>query len=121
AAHIAGLLARLAGGEPWTALALIYALALVFTEVITNNAAAVLVFPIAMATAGSLHVSYLPFVMALMMAASAAFATPIGYTTNLMIYGPGGYRFTDFTRIGLPLNLVAGVVTVLLAPLVWPF
>jgi di/tricarboxylate transporter len=121
AGHIAGLLAQLAGGDPWTSLALIYLMALVFTEVLTNNAAAVLVFPIAMATAAGLHVNYMPFVMALMMAASAAFATPIGYTTNLMIYGPGGYRFTDFTRIGLPLNLVAGAVTVLLAPLVWPF
>ncbi|MBI2506386.1 MAG: SLC13 family permease [Candidatus Latescibacteria bacterium] len=121
AAHIAGILAGLAGGDPWTTLVLVYAMALVLTEVITNNAAAVLVFPIAMAAAADLHVSYMPYIMALMMAASAAFATPIGYTTNLMIYGPGGYCFTDFTRIGLPLNLVAGVVTVLLAPLVWPF
>ncbi|MSR81390.1 MAG: SLC13 family permease [Candidatus Latescibacteria bacterium] len=121
AAHIASALAQLAGGDPWVSLVLIYVMALVFTEVLTNNAAAVLVFPIAMATAASLHVSYLPYIIALMMAASAAFATPIGYTTNLMIYGPGGYRFTDFTRIGLPLNLVAGTVTVLLAPLVWPF
>ncbi|MBM3277537.1 MAG: SLC13 family permease [Candidatus Handelsmanbacteria bacterium] len=121
AAHIAGALAAIAGGDPWTSLVLIYLMALVFTEVLTNNAAAVLVFPIAMATASSLHVSHMPYIMALMMAASAAFATPIGYTTNLMIYGPGGYRFTDFSRIGLPLNIVAGVVTVLLAPLVWPF
>jgi len=121
ATHIAGVLAGLAGGDPWTSLALIYLMALVFTEVLSNNAAAVLVFPIAMSTAAQLQVSYTPFVMALMMAASAAFATPIGYQTNMMIYGPGGYRFTDFTRIGLPLNIVAGVVTVLLAPLVWPF
>lgn len=121
AAYLAGALARLAGGDPWTSLVLIYAMALVFTEILTNNAAAVLIFPIAMATAASLHVNYMPFVIALMMAASAAFATPIGYQTNLMIYGPGGYRFTDFTRIGLPLNLLAGAVTVLLAPLVWPF
>lgn len=121
AAHIAGTLAGLSGGNPWTSLALVYAMTVVFTEVLSNNAAAVLIFPIAMATATQLHVNYMPFIMALMMAASAAFATPIGYQTNMMIYGPGGYRFTDFTRIGLPLNLVAGTVTVLLAPLVWPF
>ena len=121
AAHLASLLTGVAASYPWTALALIYAMTVVFTEVLSNNAAAVLVFPIAMATAAQLHVNYMPFVISLMMAASAAFATPIGYQTNMMIYGPGGYRFTDFTRIGLPLNLVAGVVTVSLAPLVWPF
>jgi len=60
-------------------------------------------------------------VVAIMVAASASFATPLGYQTNLMVYGPGGYRFTDYTRIGLPLNILMGVVTVLLVPLVWPF
>jgi len=57
----------------------------------------------------------------LMLAASASFATPIGYQTNLMVYGPGGYRFTDYLRIGLPLNIVLGLVTVGLAPFIWPF
>jgi di/tricarboxylate transporter len=56
-----------------------------------------------------------------MMAASASFATPIGYQTNLMVYGPGGYRFTDYIRMGLPLNVLLGIVTVGLAPLIWPF
>jgi di/tricarboxylate transporter len=61
------------------------------------------------------------FIVAVMMAASAGFATPIGYQTNLMVYGPGGYRFTDYLRIGVPLDLLIWIVTVALAPLVWPF
>lgn len=115
-----GLIGSL-GTNPWLALLGIYVVANAFTEVLTNNAAAVLVFPIAEALASSLGVSFWPFVFAIMMAASAGFATPIGYQTNLMVYGPGGYRFSDYVRIGLPLNLLIGAVTVLLAPLIWPF
>ncbi len=111
----------LAGGNPWIALAAVYVLTNVFTELITNNAAAVLVFPIAQATAAGLDVSLWPFVAVIMIAASASFATPIGYQTNLMVYGPGGYRYTDYLRVGLPLNLIVGVIAVLLAPFVWPF
>jgi di/tricarboxylate transporter len=111
----------LAGGSPWMALAILYIVALVATELITNNAAAALVFPFALETANQLEVSYLPFVVAVMMAASAGFATPIGYQTNLMVYGPGGYHVSDYLRIGVPLNLLLAVVTVLIAPRVWPF
>ena len=111
----------LAGANPWIALAAVFALTSLFTEMITNNAAAVLVFPLAQATAAGLGVSLWPFVFVIMVAASASFATPIGYQTNLMVYGPGGYRFGDYARIGLPLNVVIGVISVLLAPLVWPF
>ncbi|HUY91224.1 MAG TPA: SLC13 family permease, partial [Pirellulales bacterium] len=75
----------------------------------------------AIATAGRLEVSAMPFVISVMMAASAGFATPIGYQTNLMVYGPGGYRFTDYLRVGVPLDLLIGVITVILAPLIWPF
>ena len=121
ATAIAGWWLGLAGNSPWLALAAIYVLTVGFTEVITNNAAAVLVFPVAQATAAGLGVSLWPFVAVLMIAASASFATPIGYQTNLMVYGPGGYRFSDYLRIGLPLNLLVGAVAVLLAPLVWPF
>lgn len=109
------------GGNPWLALAATYAITSGFTAVITNNAAAVLVFPIAAATAERLGVSLWPFVAVIMMAASASFATPIGYQTNLMVYGPGGYRFSDYLRLGLPLTITLGAVTVLLAPLIWPF
>ena len=73
------------------------------------------------ATAAQLGVSYMPFVVALTIAASCGFATPIGYQTNLMVYGPGGYRFSDFLRFGIPLNLLVGVVTVTAAPWVFPF
>jgi di/tricarboxylate transporter len=111
----------MAGDNPLLALAAVYALTNLFTETMTNNAAAVLVFPIAQATAAGLGVSLWPFVAVIMMAASASFATPIGYQTNLMVYGPGGYRFTDYARIGLFLNILLGIMAVLLAPVVWPF
>ena len=111
----------LAGGDPWLALIAVYVITSFFTELITNNAAAVLIFPIAQATADSLGVNFWPFVVVIMVAASASFATPIGYQTNLMVYGPGGYRFSDYLRIGLPLNVVLGAVTVALVPLIWPF
>lgn len=110
-----------AGTNPWLALAAVYLVTSAFTEMVTNNAAAVMIFPIAAATAETLGVSLWPFVAIIMMAASASFATPIGYQTNLMVYGPGGYRFTDYLRMGLPLNVLLGVVTVGLAPLIWPF
>jgi di/tricarboxylate transporter len=111
----------LAGNNPWLALAAVYAITSLMTEVITNNAAAVLIFPIAQAAAESMGVSLWPFVACIMMAASASFATPIGYQTNLMVYGPGGYRFSDFARIGIVLNVALGILAVLLAPLIWPF
>lgn len=106
---------------PWVALAIVYVLTAAFTEVITNNAAAVLMFPIAMAISEQLGVSVLPFAIAVMFAASASFITPLGYQTNLMVYGPGRYRFTDYARIGTPLSLLVGVVAVGLIPLVWGF
>jgi len=118
---IASMGLDLVGQQPWLVLLVIYAFTSAMTEVITNNAAAVLMFPIAQAAAEALGVSLWPFIVVLMLAASASFATPIGYQTNLMVYGPGGYRFSDYLRIGLPLNIVLGLVTVGLAPLIWPF
>ncbi len=118
---IAGFLLGIVQDNPLMALAMVYLLTTVFTEIITNNAAAVLVFPIAMNTAEALGVSSMPFVTCIMVAASASFATPIGYQTNLMVYGPGGYRFGDYLRIGIPLNLLFGCLCVFLAPLIWPF
>jgi di/tricarboxylate transporter len=106
---------------PLAALALIYGLTSIVTEIITNNAAAVLVFPFCIETARLYDADVRPFLMALVLAASASFMTPIGYQTNLMVYGPGGYRFVDFMRIGAPLNLVLGIVAVLLIPVFWPF
>jgi di/tricarboxylate transporter len=118
---IAGRVVGLAGSSPWLALAVVYLITMLFTEVMSHSAAVVLVFPIAQAAAHALGVNFMPFVMAIMMAASCGFATPIGYQTNLMVYGPGGYRFTDYLRFGGPLNLLVMAVTLLLAPLVWPF
>jgi len=80
----------------------------------------VLVFPIAIATAENLGVNFMPFVIVTMVAASASFATPLGYQTNLMVYGPGGYRFSDYLRIGLPLDVLVGGTAILITPLVWP-
>ena len=82
---------------------------MVFTELITNNAAAALMFPLAVATATALGVDYMPFVISTMFAASASFLTPMGYQTNLMVYGPGGYRFGDYARFGLPLTMIVAI------------
>jgi di/tricarboxylate transporter len=110
-----------AGNDPWLALAIVAGLAMAFTELITNTAAAALCFPIAVATAGSLGTSVLPFAMAVMMGSSYSFATPIGYQTHLMVFGPGGYRFGDYLRLGVPLNLILWAATVLLVPRIWAF
>ncbi|MEX2671977.1 MAG: SLC13 family permease [Phycisphaeraceae bacterium] len=121
AGAIAASLIGFAGENPWLVLIIVYGVTMLFTELITNNAAAVLVFPIALSTARELEVSFMPFVIAIMVAASVSLITPIGYQTNLMVYGPGGYRFSDYTRIGLPLSLILWAVTVTLAPIIWPF
>ena len=118
-ALVAGAM-ELIGRNPYAMLAGIYLLTMTLTSTITNNAAAVLMFPVVVATAGSLGVDAMPFVITIMMAASASFATPISYQTNLMVYGPGGYHFNDFVRFGLPLNLITGAVTIALVPLIWP-
>jgi di/tricarboxylate transporter len=110
-----------AGNDPWWVLVAVYFVTMVFTELVTNNAAAVLVYPIAMAAAHSLNADEMPFVIAIAIGASAGFATPFGYQTNLMVYGPGGYRFTDYLRVGIPLDLVFMAVTVTLAPVFFPF
>ncbi len=122
AAHsLAAAILSLAGQQAWLTLAAFYVASAVLTEILTNNAVAALMFPVALASAEQLGVSPLPFVMALMIAASAGFATPIGYQTNLMVYGPGGYRFGDYLRLGIPLDVVVGFTTVFLVPLIWPF
>ncbi|MCS6951295.1 MAG: SLC13 family permease [Bryobacterales bacterium] len=118
---VAGAMLSLGGDNPWLTLAAFYAATCLLTEILTNNAVAALMFPVALATAQGLQVSAWPFVMTLMVAASAGFACPIGYQTNLMVYGPGGYRYADYFRLGIPLDVVVGVVSVLLAPLIWPF
>jgi di/tricarboxylate transporter len=121
ASAIAEGLVNIAAGSPVATLAAIFLVTALFSAVISNLAAAVIVFPIALAASQQLEVSLLPFAVTLMMAASASFATPIGYQTNLMVYGPGNYRFTDFFKMGVPLTVLVGVMTLLIVPLVWPF
>ena len=98
----------------------VYLLTSVLTELVSNNAVAVVVTPIAIGLAQALGVDPRPLVVAVMIAASASFATPIGYQTNMLVYGPGGYRFTDFMKVGIPLNLTMGMLVSALIPLIWP-
>jgi len=107
--------------HPWAALVAMYLATALLTELITNNAAAALMFPFGLSLADQLGVSPMPFCVAVMFAASASFSTPIGYQTNLMVYGPGGYRFGDYFRLGIPLQVLAAVVTLPLIPMVFPF
>lgn len=102
-------------------LAGIYLLTTLFTEIITNNAAAALVFPIAVNTAANMGVSPRPFMIAVCIAASASFATPIGYQTNLIVQGIGGYKFNDFLKFGIPLNFIVFLTSMLLIPFFWSF
>jgi di/tricarboxylate transporter len=118
---IAQVVLSRAGTSPLLALIVIYGVTTTLSELVTNNAAAIIVFPIAMSTAAQLEVNHVPFVIAVMIAASSSFATPLGYQTNLMVYGPGGYRLSDFLKMGVPMNLLMWAVTCTLAPLVWPF
>jgi len=120
-AYIAHLVVAAAGnGGPLAALALIYGVTIAFNTVITSNATAVLVFPIAMAAAQQLGVDPRPFAITVASAAAASFATPVAYQTNIMVYGAGGYRFFDFVRVGLPLHLLLWGLAVVLIPTGWP-
>ncbi|MCK7613791.1 SLC13 family permease [Roseibium sediminicola] len=111
---------NLAGLPPLVALAVVYAFASLLTEVVSNNAIAVIMTPVAAGVAVQLGLDPRAFIVAVMFGASASFATPIGYQTNTMVYNAGGYRFGDFIRLGLPMNVLAGLVTVIVAPMIWP-
>lgn len=116
-----GLADRVRSLDPRLALALLYGATLFLTEILSNAAVAVLITPIAVALAESLGISARPFLVAVMMAASAAFATPFGYQTNVLVYQLGRYSYMDFVRIGVPLNLLTWVVGVGVIPLFFPF
>jgi di/tricarboxylate transporter len=121
AAWIGGMVSDLlAPVPPVAAVALFYLLTSLLTEVMSNNAAAVLLTPIAVTTATDLGLNPYALLVAVMFGASASFMTPIGYQTNTLVYGPGGYRFTDFFRVGAPLNLILLLTSALLIPWFWP-
>ncbi|MES2659372.1 MAG: SLC13 family permease [Verrucomicrobiota bacterium] len=99
----------------------VFLLTVLLTEVLSNNATAVMMVPIVVTLSHSLGVSHWPFVMAVTVAASTAFALPMGYQTHMMIYGPGGFKFSDFLRVGIPLNFICWIISCLMIPLIWPF
>jgi di/tricarboxylate transporter len=119
--EIAELCARLGGGSPSLSLAVVLAGTIIMTNVITNAAAAAFMFPVALSMAQGLKVSFLPFAVILIVGASCSFINPAGFQTNLMVQEPGGYKFADFAKVGLPLTLIVGVVAILLTPLVYSF
>jgi di/tricarboxylate transporter len=121
AAAISETVTGLAGGNPMISLVAIYGGTLLLTELISHSAAVSLFFPIALGTAQRLGVDYMPFVAAVTVAGSLGFATPLGYQTHMMVYSPGGYRFTDFLRIGIPMDLVCWIIAMITIPMVMPF
>jgi len=116
-----GLAVMSAPYGPRAVLAMVILITILLTELISNNSAAVLMVPIAFSIAAELGVDPKPFMMGVAFGASMSFLTPIGYQTNTMVYGPGAYRFSDYTRAGAPLTVVFWVVTSLLIPLIWRF
>jgi di/tricarboxylate transporter len=116
-----GVVGAMDGFGPLVVLAAMYLLTSILTELVTNNAVAILLTPIAISIAASMDVDPRPFLVAIMFGASASFVTPIGYQTNTYVYGAGGYRFGDFLKIGIPLNLLLWAAAVFLIPRFWPF
>lgn len=116
--HLIGLVAPYG---PWVVLAMLYLAVLMLSEVMSHAAAAVLLTPIAMSTAHLMGVDATPFLIAVTFAAGTSFATPVGYQTNTMVYNAGGYRFVDFMKVGLPLNLIFWVIGIIMIPKLWPF
>ncbi|MDO8860916.1 SLC13 family permease [Haliea sp. E1-2-M8] len=110
----------LSGGRPWLILVLTYMTVSLLTETITNNAAAILMLPVVLGITASAGLNPTPFIFAIMMGASASFATPLGYQTNLMVYGPGGYTFLEFMRVGIPMNIFIGCCTLTVLMIGWP-
>jgi len=118
---VANTLGLVSDFGPLVVLAVLYLMALLLTEFMSNAAAAVILTPIGMSTAKLMGVDPTPFLIAVTFAASTSFATPVGYQTNTMVYSAGGYRFVDFIKVGLPLNLIFWVLGVIFIPIFWPF
>ncbi|MBU0945569.1 MAG: SLC13 family permease [Proteobacteria bacterium] len=120
-AHIGQFLSALGGDNAYLALAVVFLGCILMDAMVTNVASAVFMFPIAMAIASTLDVSFMPFVITVMVGASCSFISPVSYQTNLMVYGPGNYTFVDFVKIGIPLSLLVGAITIFLTPIFFPF
>ena len=116
-----GFLSLFQGADPQVVLAGIILLTSISTQMLSNNATGVLLVPIAISTAVTLGVNPKPFIIAVCLGASACFATPIGYQTNLLVYGPGGYRFSDYLKLGIPLNILVVLIGAVSIPVYWPF
>ena len=114
-------LSLFSGAKPVLVLSGLILLTSICTHILSNNATAILLLPIAISAAQGLGVDPKPFIVAVCFGASACFATPIGYQTNLLVYGPGGYRFSDYFKLGMPLNLLVLVMGSLFIPMIWPF
>jgi di/tricarboxylate transporter len=120
-AVIADALTMVSGDSPFLALVVIYIGCVVMTNLITNSAAAAFMFPISFAIAEGLGVSFMPFTIALMLGCSYAFINPASYQTHLMVYEPGHYKFSDFAKVGIPITIIVGIVTIILSPLIFGF
>ena len=118
---VGGIMKIFGGFSPMVVLSVVYILSSTLTELISNNAVAALLTPIVIGIADQLGVDARPFIVAMMFGCSASFATPIGYQTNTYVYGAGGYKFTDFPKVGIPLNLTLWIVATFLVPILWPF
>tara|TARA_Y100000389_G_scaffold109381_1_gene106439 strand:- start:9840 stop:11630 length:1791 start_codon:yes stop_codon:yes gene_type:complete len=106
---------------PYFLLAVIYLITMILTEIASNAATAIIMTPITLTLAASFGFDPKPFIFAVCYAASASFITPVGYQTNLMVYGPGGYRYSDYIKVGLPLGVILWIVSVIIIPMIWPF
>jgi di/tricarboxylate transporter len=115
-----GLAPYMAGLPPYVVIFAVYTLSMILTELVSNNAVGVVMTPIAIGLAHAIGVDPRPLVVAVMVAASASFSTPIGYQTNTLVYGPGGYKFSDFLRVGVPLNASLAIVCSIIIPMIWP-
>ena len=120
-AKIAELCAAVGGSSPRSALAVVFVGTIIMTNLISNTATAAFMFPVALSLSQMLGVSFKPFAMIIMIAASCAFINPAGFQTNLMVQKDGGYGFKDFARVGTPITLIVGAVVLLLAPMVYSF
>ena len=107
--------------QPYLLLALVYFITMILTEVSSNAATAIIMTPIVVAVTTQMNFDPRPFIFSVCYAASASFITPVGYQTNLMVYGPGGYKFYDYIKVGLPLALILGVMAIIFIPIIWPF